>query len=106
MLDLRLVRDNTEFVRERLRRRSKPEALRFIDEALALDEERRALITDVDRLRARRNEVSVEVGKLKKAGRNDEAEPLILEMREVGDQQAALEARRTAAEEAVQNLLL
>jgi seryl-tRNA synthetase len=106
MLDLRLIRDESDFVRERLARRGKPEALRLVDEVLALDEERRALITEVDRLRARRNQVSLEIGKLKQAGKSAEAEPLILEMREVGANEGAREMRRNEVEEVVHDLLL
>lgn len=106
MLDLRLIRDESDFVRERMRRRGKPEALDLVDEVLGLDEERRALITEVDQLRARRNHVSLEIGKLKQAGKGAEAEPLILEMRQVGASESTRESRRNDVEEAVRELLL
>lgn len=79
MLDLKRIREEPEFVRERLAVRGKPELIAQIDELLALDEERRAVITRSDQARARRNDVSPQVGKLKQAGKHEEAEPLILE---------------------------
>jgi seryl-tRNA synthetase len=73
MLDLKLIREAPERVRASLARRGKPEVLAAVDEVLALDERRRALIVSVDGLRARRNEVSPAVVGWKQ-GRHDEAE--------------------------------
>jgi seryl-tRNA synthetase len=106
MLDLRLIREDSDRVRERLRVRGKTEPLELLDRVLQLDEERRALIAEVDGLRARRNQVSVEVGKLKQEGKDADAEPLILEMREAGAVEVAREKRRTDVEEQVRALLL
>ncbi len=106
MLDLKRIREEPEAVRARLAVRDKPEALELVDRVLALDEERRRAIAEVDAMRARRNEVSPHVGKLKQAGRHEEAEPLIREMRELGERMTELERRRSEAEEAVRALLL
>ena len=106
MLDLRRVREETALVKERLARRGNPELLAQIDSILELDEERRARITEVDALRARRNEVSPRVGELKQAGRHEEADRLIREMREVAERIAVEEARLGEIEEALRTLLL
>jgi seryl-tRNA synthetase len=106
MLDLKLIRDDPEFVRERLRRRGKAEHIAAVEDVIALDERRRALISEVDGLRARRNEVSPRVGKLKQAGQHAEAEPLIVEMRELGERMTTLEAERDVVENQVRELLL
>lgn len=106
MLDLKRIREEPDFVRGRLARRSKPDLLVQLDQLLALDEERRAAIARVDALRARRNEVSPQVGALKQAGKHEDAQPLILEMRNLGQEMDTLEARRTELEETVRNLLL
>jgi seryl-tRNA synthetase len=106
MLDLKLIREAPEFVRERLGVRGRAEYASTLEELLALDGERRTLISEVDGLRARRNEVSPQVGRLKQAGCHEEAEPLVLEMRELGEQMAAVEKRRDEAESRVRELLL
>jgi seryl-tRNA synthetase len=105
MLDLKLIRDDPDHVRERLSVRGRAEYSASLDELLALDTQRRALISEVDGLRARRNEVSPEVGRLKQSGRHDEAEPLVLEMRGLGDRMSSLEAERNAVESRVRDLL-
>lgn len=106
MLDLKTIRDESGFVRERLARRGKPEIIDSIDRVIALDEERRAMIARVDGLRARRNEVSPQVGKLKQAGKHAEAEPLMAEMRQVGEEMSALEAKLSDVETTIRDLLL
>ncbi|MFW5904842.1 MAG: serine--tRNA ligase [bacterium] len=75
-----------------------------IDEILELDEVRRAAITEGDELRARRNEVSRQIGEIKRDG--GDADDLIAEMRRVGGRIDELEARASAAEEGIEALLL
>ena len=67
MLDLGFVRGNLEVVEEKLRARgADPSAL--LGDFRALDQSRREAITTSERLKARRNELSQQVGALKKAG--------------------------------------
>ena len=106
MLDLRQIREEPEQVRARLRVRGRPEYIESVDRVLELDERRRSLISEVDNLRAQRNAVSPQVGKLKQAGRHEEAEPLIAEMRELGERMTKAEAERDAVESTVRELLL
>jgi seryl-tRNA synthetase len=106
VLDLRLVREQPAFVLERLAIRGKPEVKAQVERLLALDEERRALISQIDGMRARRNEVSPRVGALKKEGREAEAAPLVIEMRELGERMASQEARAAEVQAAVDELLL
>ncbi len=106
MLDLKRIREQPDLVRERLAVRGKPEVLALVERVLELDEERRQAITEVDAARAQRNQVSPEVGRLKQAGRDAEAEGLIREMRALNERMSAQEQRRAQAEEAVRALLL
>ena len=106
MLDLKRIREAPDRVRDVLSRRQKPELLVLIDHVLTLDEERRALISEVDGLRARRNDVSPQVGRLKQAGRDDDAAPLLVEMKQVGERLKSAEARLLEVEEAVRSDLL
>lgn len=80
MLDIKMIRSNPEEVKRRLARRKKEFR---IDELVALDEERRNILVQVEELKSRKNKVSEEVAKLKRA--KQDAEALIAEMKEVGD---------------------
>jgi len=101
MLDLRIVRENTDAVKAALSRRG---ITIDLTEFLALDAKRRAAQQEIETLRRRRNEVSEEIGRLKKAGQP--AEDKVAEMRAEGDQIAALENSAREVEEAQRNILL
>jgi seryl-tRNA synthetase len=101
MLDFKLVRENTEQVRAAMRRRGSELDL---TEFLALDVKRRAAQQELETLRRKRNEVSEEIGRLKKAGKP--AEDKVAEMRAEGDAITALENSGREAEEAQRNILL
>jgi len=84
MLDLQFVRTNLELVEEKLRARgADPTAL--LGDFRALDKNRREAITQSEQLKARRNELSQQVGALKKAGKNDEATAVMDETRALKD---------------------
>ncbi len=101
MLDIRLIRSDPEGVRGALRRRG---ADALLDTVLAMDERRRALQTDVDDLRARRNTASEAIGAaMKQGGSPDEARE---EMRRLKETLAAREAELTAADDELRELLL
>lgn len=101
MLDIKLIRESREAVEAGLKTRRSEVKL---DDVLALDERRRAIITEVDRLRARRNEVSKQIGALKKAGEDTGA--IQQETREIGERISALDAELREAGEAQRRLLL
>jgi seryl-tRNA synthetase len=73
MLDLRAIRRDPEPVRTALARRGDGSHER-LDDALALDERRRALLPEVESLRARQNEASQAIGRAKKEGGDASAE--------------------------------
>jgi seryl-tRNA synthetase len=84
MLDLQFVRTNLELVEEKLRaRRADPAAL--LGDFRALDKNRREAITQSEQLKARRNELSQQVGALMKAGKKDEAAAIQEETRGLKD---------------------
>ncbi|HLO28918.1 MAG TPA: serine--tRNA ligase, partial [Anaerolineales bacterium] len=86
MLDLNLIREKPDLVRTALKNRQMDASP--IDDILRLDEQRRALLTQVEALKAERNAVSKEIGRLKDPA---EREKKIAAMREVGDKIAALD---------------
>ena len=70
MLDLKYIRENIDKVKKMLRDRNAGDPLEALDELLQCDEQRRALLPEVDELRHRRNEASKEIGVLKKEGKD------------------------------------
>lgn len=103
MLDLRFVRDHVEEVQEALRKRGLDISL---EEFVAKDQERRAAISRLDELRHRRNALSEEVGKKKKAGLHGEAQPLIDQVKEINLQIKVLEAQADEFDPWVRDFLM
>ena len=68
MLDPRKIRENPELVREAIRKKQETDALPLVDAFLELDERRRALQAELDRLRAEQKALSREIGAKKRAG--------------------------------------
>jgi seryl-tRNA synthetase len=94
MLDLAFVRANLPLVEEKLRARgADPAAL--LGDFHSLDKSRREAITTSEQMKARRNELSQQVGALKKAGKNDEAAAVMEETRALKDKLDELD--KTAA---------
>ncbi len=98
MLSLQFIRENPDLVREALQKRQFSEP---IDGILALDERRRSLLTDVESLKSRRNEVSKQIGKT-----GEKPPQVIEEMRQMGDRIKALDEQVGAIEEKLNDLLL
>ena len=100
MLDINLIRENPDIVREALRKRqADPDP---VDQVLKLDEERRRLIQQVELLKAERNTVSKEIGTMKDQGPRQEK---IDTMRVVGEQIDALDQNLRQIEEQLDRLM-
>jgi seryl-tRNA synthetase len=93
MLDIALIREQPERVKEALHSLNADPGQ--VDTILALDVRRRELLTEVEGLRAERNRVSKEIGRLKDKA---EREQRIAEMRKVGDRVGELENQLRAIE--------
>ena len=101
MVDIKLIRDKPELIRAGLERLFEPTDA--VDEALALDERRRALLSEVEALRAERNAGSKAIGRTKDA---EERAARIAEMKAVNEKIDGLEGDLNATETALNELLL
>jgi len=101
MLDLKFVRNNPEVVKTALQKRRSSISL---DPFLELDERRRKKLVKVEKLKNKRNVVSEEIGRLKKAGQL--AENLVLEMRQVSDAIKNLDEEIRVLDQQLQRVLL
>ena len=98
MIDIDLIREKPEVVEESARKRGQ---VFQVTEAVELDNRRRRTISEIDSLRAKRNEVSRELGKKK-----EKPQDLIEGMREVGTQISRLEKKEKDIAEQLQNILM
>jgi seryl-tRNA synthetase len=101
MLDIKFVRQNPEVIRQVLQKRGKTAE---IDEFLKLDEDRRGLLFEVERLKSIRNQESEEIARKKKSGQN--ADEQIVQMREVSQKIKDMDEKISDIELNMQNIIL
>ena len=80
MLDIKFVRENAEAVKENIRKKFQDAKLPLVDEVISLDRENRDIKAEVEVLRANKNKISKEIGKLMGQGLKDEAEKVKAEV--------------------------
>lgn len=105
MLDIKLIREKPDFVRERLASRGAGDEL-LIGDILLADETRRKALAEVESLKALRNRVSKEIGALMAQKKAAEAEAKKTETKDLGDKIAALDQQAKTAETKRDELLL
>jgi seryl-tRNA synthetase len=103
MLDIKLIREKPDFVRERLATRGGKTPIDF-KMVSGLDAEKRKLQTEIDGARARRNELSKEIGKHKAAG--EDASAIMEEVKLININLQTLENRLAQEDERVSGWLL
>jgi seryl-tRNA synthetase len=103
MLDIRLIREKPDFVRERLATRGGGDDAK-IAEVLRVDAERRKIETQLQRLQADRNRLSKEIGA--KRSRSEPSEDLEAQVRKIGDEIVDLTQRASTFDEEQRHLLL
>ncbi len=104
MLQVNFLRENKNRVLEGLQKRNfkNPE---LVDEAIALDEERRKIQVELDNLNAEKNKISKEIGILMKEGKKDEAESAKSKTAEFSGRIKELEEQKPEIETKLQNIL-
>ena len=105
MLDIKLIREKPDLVRQRLATRGAGDES-LIDKILQADEQRRKCLTEVESLKSRRNRVSKEIGALMGRKKIQEAEDRKRETRELGDRIADLDKQAAGAETLRDGLML
>ena len=76
MIDIKLIRENRELVKENIKKKFQDEKLPLVDEIYELDEAVRDAKVKGDNLRAEKNKLSGEIGKLMRDGKKEEAEDI------------------------------
>ena len=98
MLDIKFVRENAEAVKENIRKKYQDEKLPLVDEVIALDRENRDIKAEVEALRANKNKISKEIGKLMGQGLKEEAEKVKAEVARDNERIDELSAREKEVE--------
>jgi len=103
MLDLKLIRENPDLVKEGIRKKRELDALPLVDEILELDRRRRELLAEVEALRAQQKKLAKAVGQAKAQG--EDASDLLAKSAELADYLKKLEAEEKELAIRIQDLL-
>ena len=111
MLDIKFVRENPDAVKENIRKKFQDAKLPLVDEVLELDRKNRAAITEASELRASRNALSKEIGKLmgmakKDPSKLDEAEKVKAQVKAQADRLAELEVIEDECAKRIREIML
>lgn len=80
MLDIKWVRENTDLVKENIKKKFQDHKLDLVDEVVALDKEIRDFMQEEQNLRSNRNKISKEIGALMAKGMKEEADKIKAEV--------------------------
>jgi len=106
MLDLKLVRENPELVKQNIKNKFQDNKLALVDEVITLDIESRNTKTEADNLRAERNKISKLIGGLMAQGKKDEAEELKKQVTADSERLAVLEVNEGILEEKIKKIMM
>ena len=94
MIDINLIRNNPDLVKENIKKKFQDAKLPLVDEVMNLDKENRSLKTEAENIRSQRNKLSAEVGKLMKEGKKDEAEAIKAQVKSGAERLAEIETKQ------------
>ncbi len=111
MIDIRLIRENPELVKENIKKKFQDTKLPLVDEVLELDKANRAAINEASNLRAQRNALSKKIGMLMGQAKKDpskleEAEAVKAQVTAQAERLAALEQQEGGYEEKIRKIML
>ena len=106
MIDINLLREKPELVKENLRKKFQEHKLSLVDDACTLDTKLRQVKTKGDELRFKRNTLSKQIGALMAQGNKEEAEKVKAEVGNIGEQISALEKEEALIQEELKSIML
>ena len=106
MIDIKILSENPELVKENIRKKFKDHKLVLVDEVLELDKESRELTLMCDELRMNRNTLSKQIGALIGKGEKEAAEKIKLEVQEINEKLEKNEERETKLKEEIKERMM
>lgn len=106
MLDLKFVRENPDLVRQNIKNKFQDSKLPLVDQVIALDGEHRSAQREADDLRASRNKLSKEIGRLMGQGKKEEAELVKGQVSANSSRLAELETKEGELSEAILKIMM
>ena len=106
MIDINLIRENSELVKENIRKKFQEEKVGLVDEVYEYDKTYREYKQKIDSLRAKRNSLSSQIGELMRNGKKDEAEKVKKEVVSINDEIDTLEISEENLEHEIKSRMM
>ena len=106
MIDLKFLRENPDAVKENIKKKFQDHKLPLVDEVIELDKQSRAAQQEADELRAKKNQISKQIGALMAQGKKEEAEAVKAEVAQISKRLAELEPMEKELSEKVTNIMM
>jgi len=106
MIDIKLIRENRDVVKENIKKKFQDDKLKLVDEVIELDELRRKTQQEADNIKAEKNKLSKEIGALMAQGKKEEAEAVKAEVAKDAKRLEELEAKQAEYEEKTTKIMM
>ena len=106
MIDIKLIRENPEMVKENIKKKFQDHKLVLVDEVVELDKKSRELTLMCDELRAQRNSISKEIGILMGQGKKEEAEAKKEEVNKINEKLAENDGKENEFKEEIKERMM
>ena len=106
MIDIKLVRENPEMVKENIKKKFQDQKLVLVDEVIALDQKVRDLKKNGDSLRSKRNSISSEIGQLMRDKKVDEANDKKEEVKNINEQLVSMEEEEQKLNQQIREIMM
>lgn len=106
MLDMKVIRENPELVKENIRKKFQNEKIALVDQVIVLDRENRETKQKADDLRMMRNKLSKEIGALMKQGAKEEAMVKKAQVQSMAEELAQLEEKEDQLAEEIKKIMM
>ena len=106
MIDINIIRNNPELVKENIKKKFQDSKLVLVDEVIELDKKNRTLKADGDNLRAQRNKLSAQIGSLVREGKTAEVEAIKAEVKADADKLLEIEKEQAGLDEEIKKRMM
>ena len=106
MIDIKLIRENKDLVKDNIKKKFQDEKLGLVDEVFDLDKEVREVQLKADTLKAEKNKLSSEIGNLMREGKKEEAEKIKKEISKNAEEITKLEERQVELSEVIKSKMM
>jgi seryl-tRNA synthetase len=106
MIDIKIIRENPELVKENIKKKFQDEKIPFVDEIIEKDRQRRDTQVKIDQYRKERNDLSSQIGLFMREGKKEEAENNKKRVNEINQELVRLEELERELAEAIQNRMM